>query len=87
MDKKEILSFLDNDFVINGVFYSYENIPSQIGNAIYTFGSNDITDIIAFIDCSENKDGSLGMIFTNKNIYFLLNESGIINYDEIIKLE
>lgn len=87
MDKKEILSFLDNDFVINGAFYSYENIPSQIGNAIYTFGSNDITDIIAFIDCSENKDGSLGMIFTNKKIYFLLNESGIINYDEIIKLE
>lgn len=87
MNKKEILSILNKDFVIKGTIYSYNNIPSQIGNAIYSFGSNNILDIIAFIDSSENLDGSSGMIITNDKIYFQFSTKGAISYDDITKLE
>lgn len=87
MNKEEILSILNKDFVIKGTIYSYNNIPSQIGNAVYSFGSNDILDIIAFIDSSENLDGSSGMIITNDKIYFQFSNKGTISYDDIIKLE
>lgn len=87
MNKEEILSILNKDFVMKGTIYSYNNIPSQIGNAIYSFGSNDILDIVAFIDSSKNLDGSSGMIITNDKIYFQFSNKGIISYDDIIKLE
>ena len=87
MNKEEILSILNKDFVMKVTIYSYNNIPSQICNAIYSFGSNDILDIVAFIDSSKNLDGSSGMIITNDKIYFQFSNKGIISYDDIIKLE
>lgn len=87
MNKEKILSILNKDFVIKGSVYSFKNIPSQIGNAIYSFGSNDIIDIIAFIDSSDNMDGSSGMIITSDKIYFQFNNKGTISYNDITKLE
>lgn len=86
MNKEKILTFIDKDFTTKGTIY-FENIPSQIGNAIYNFGSNDIKDIIAFIDCSVNLDGSLGLIITSEKIYFQLDMRGSFSYQDIIKLE
>lgn len=87
MNKKEILSILNKDFAIKGTVYFNNNIPNQIGNAIYSFGSNDIQDVIAFIDSSENLDGSSGMIITNDKLYFQFNTKGAISYGDITKLE
>ena len=38
MSQEEILSYINDSLVINGSFYSNQNLPNQISNAIYTFG-------------------------------------------------
>lgn len=86
MDKEQILTYLGDDFVTNSVIYT-TNIPSQIGNAIYNYGSNDILDIVAFIDSSKELDGSKGMIITTDKIYFQFDTKGEISYSSITKLE
>lgn len=83
MDREEMLSYLNDDLVIKGTFYSHLNIPSQISNAIYTFGRNDAFDILAFIDLSDELDGSKGMIITPQQIYFKLSQTGVIKYAQI----
>lgn len=84
MIKEMILELLNNDFINSGKIYFNNNIPIQISNAIYSFGSNDISNIIVFIDSSDNLDGSIGYIFTDNKLYSHL---GSFNYDQIIKLE
>ncbi|MFQ8705028.1 MAG: hypothetical protein ACLR9T_03115 [Thomasclavelia sp.] len=86
MDKEQILTFLDNDFVTNSVIYFNDNIPNQIGNAIYMYGDNDILELVAFIDSSMELDGSKGMIITTDKIYFQFDTKGCFSYDSIIKL-
>lgn len=86
MNKEQILTYLDDDFVTNSVIYT-TNIPNQIGNAIYNYGSNDILDIVAFIDSSKELDGSKGMIITTDKIYFQFDTKGEISYNSITKLE
>ncbi|WP_455684245.1 hypothetical protein [Thomasclavelia sp.] len=87
MNKEQVLTFLDNDFITNSVMYLNNNIPSQVGNAIYNYGSNDITDIVAFIDSSKLLDGSKGMIITTDKVYFQFDTKGCFSYDNISKLE
>ena len=36
MGQEEILSYINDSLVINGSFYSNQNLPNQISNAIYT---------------------------------------------------
>lgn len=86
MNKEKMLTFLGDEFVTNSVIY-YNNFPYQIGNAIYTYGSNDILDVVAFIDSSKDLDGSKGMIITTDKVYFQFSTKGSFSYDSIIKLE
>ena len=46
MIKETILELINNDFINTGKIYFSNNIPIQISNAIYSFGSNDISNII-----------------------------------------
>lgn len=84
MMQTEIINLITDDLIIKGKIYLENNLPYQISNAIYTFGDNEITTILAFIDISDNLDGSSGIIFTNNKLYSNL---GSFDYDEIIKLE
>ena len=84
MIKETILELINNDFINTGKIYFSNNIPIQISNAIYSFGSNDISNIIVFIDNSDNLDGSIGYIFTDNKLYSNL---GSFSYDQITKLE
>lgn len=84
MMQTEIINLITDDLIVKGKIYLENNLPYQISNAIYTFGDNEITTILAFIDISDNLDGSSGIIFTNNKLYSNL---GSFNYDEIIKLE
>lgn len=86
MDKEELLTYINEDLVIKGMFYSSVNMPSQISNAIYVYGDYDIKDIYGFIDASDNLDGSVGMIITNEKIYFNFKQAGSFKYSDIIKL-
>lgn len=83
MDKENILKYINNDFAANATLYSFQNLPIQIGNAIYLYGSNEITDIIAFIDASEQQDGSLGMIITPSHIFYQFDNAGSFQYQDI----
>ena len=58
MVDNEMFATLNQDLVIKGKFYDKENLPSQISNAIYSFGSFDVFEILAFIDISDELDGS-----------------------------
>ena len=87
MNKEQILTFLNNDFVTNGVIYFKDNIPSQIGNAIYLYGDSDILELVAFIDNSKELDGSKGMIITTNKVYFQFDIKGCFKYDNITKIE
>lgn len=80
---KEILS---RDLAINGKFYFNNELPIQISNAIYNFGSFDVFEILAFIDASEQLDGSYGMIITAQQIYFKFGAQGSFKYSDITKL-
>lgn len=86
MVDNEMFATLNQDLVIKGKFYDKENLPSQISNAIYSFGSFDVFEILAFIDISDELDGSKGMIITPKAIYFKFGQAGCFKYQDIIAL-
>lgn len=83
MDKEQLLTYINDELVIKGRFYSNQNIPSQISNAIYTFGDYNAFDILGFIDVSEQLDGSRGMIITPDQIYFKFVKAGVIEFNKI----
>lgn len=85
MDKDQILTLI-KDIEKQSHFYTYQNLPCQIGNAIYLYGSNTITDIIAFIDSSIEQDGSQGMIITPDYIYYQFEKNGSFAYQDITAL-
>lgn len=87
MDKNKLLSYIDDVFRCERGYYNYTNIPSTIGYAIYCYGSNDIRDIVCFIDLSDNLDGSKGIIFTTDALYFDLNVKASFKYDDITSLK
>jgi biopolymer transport protein ExbD len=82
----EILKYINQDFIIKGQLYDEQHLPASIGNAIYSFGSNDIDTIRAFIDTSDYQDGSQGMIFTDTHVYYLFDEAVRIAYKDIKEL-
>lgn len=86
MNKEKLCMYINENIVNNATFYSSQNIPSQIGNAIYLYGDNDILDIVAFIDSSFKQDGSLGMIITPDKIYFQFDQAGSFAYQDIQSL-
>lgn len=86
MNREELLTYINESLVIGGKFYNQTNIPSQISNAIYTFGDFSITDVLGFIDASDELDGSKGMIITPDEIYFKFGQVGKITYTKITKL-
>lgn len=86
MVDNEMFATLNQDLVIKGKFYDKENLPSQISNAIYSFGSFDVFEILAFIDISDELDGSKGMIITPEAIYFKFGQAGCFKYQDIIAL-
>lgn len=87
MDKNKLLSYIDDVFRCERGYYNYTNIPSTIGYVIYCYGSNDIRDIVCFIDLSDNLDGSKGIIFTTDALYFDLNVKASFKYDDITSLK
>ena len=72
MEKEIILENLDESIVNEATFYSQQNIPSQISQALYLYGSTTDYQVLGFIDASG--DGSKGMIFTDQGIYFCFKE-------------
>lgn len=86
MNREELLTYINESLVIGGKFYDYKSIPSQISNAIYTFGDFSIIDVLGFIDASDELDGSKGMIITPSEIYFKFGQAGKITYTKITKL-
>lgn len=86
MNKEELLTYFNEDIINKGHYYTYQNIPRQIGNAIYLYGSYTVFDIIVFIDLSQECDGSLGMIITPEGIYFQLNQKGYLPFQDIQNL-
>lgn len=83
VDREELLTYLNGNLADKAVYYSQEQLPAQIGTALYTFGSNEDFDILAFIDASEKLDGTSGMLFTPTHLYFKFSKSGIIDYQDI----
>lgn len=77
---------IDEKLVLKGEIYYKNQLPGQISHAIYHFGSEDILDVLAFIDASEELDGSKGMIITPDAIYFQLGLAGCIRYEEVMGL-
>ena len=86
MDKNKLLSYIDDVFRCERGYYNYTNIPSTIGYAIYSYGSNDIKDIVCFVDLSDDLDGSKGIIFTMDSLYFNLNVKACFKYSDILSL-
>lgn len=86
MEREKILSYLNEDIINQGTYYSHECIPAQVSQAIYAFGNSTITDIIAFIDITQNQDGSHGVIITPTHIYFRFSKSGSFAYEDIQSL-
>ena len=84
MEKEIILENLDESIVNEATFYSQQNIPSQISQALYLYGSTTDYQVLGFIDASG--DGSKGMIFTDQGIYFCFKEPHFFLYDDIEKL-
>ena len=84
MEKEIILENLDESIVNEATFYSQQNIPSQISQALYLYGSTTDYQVLGFIDASG--DGSKGMIFTNQGIYFCFKEPHFFLYEDIEKL-
>ena len=75
--------YLDDTLIHQGQFYDKQSLPSQVSNAIYQYGDNSDFDLLAYIDISEQQDGSKGMIITQKGIYFNLAMPG--NYPNCFK--
>lgn len=86
MNKEEMIQYFNHNFIKQGSIYTYENLPMQIGNAIYLFGSNNIKDIILFIDLSKEQYGSRGLLLTTSHIYFQLDTKGSFSYCDITAL-
>lgn len=84
MKKEIILENLDESIVNEATFYSQQNIPSQISQALYLYGSTTDYQVLGFIDASS--DGSKGMIFTDQGIYFCFKEPHFFLYEDIEKL-
>lgn len=84
MGKEIILENLDESIVNEATFYSQQNIPSQISQALYLYGSTTDYQVLGFIDASG--DGSKGMIFTDQGIYFCFKEPHFFLYEDIEKL-
>ena len=82
MEKEIILENLDESIVNEATFYSQQNIPSQISQALYLYGSTTDYQVLGFIDASG--DGSKGMIFTDQGICF--KEPHFFLYEDIEKL-
>lgn len=76
----------NKNLVKKGKIYLSSQLPIQISNAIYTFGSNHITHIVAFIDTSDDQDGSHGMIITPDHLYFQFDKKGEFAYQDIVSL-
>ena len=81
MEKEIILENLDESIVNEATFYSQQNIPSQISQALYLYGSTTDYQVLGFIDASG--DGSKGMIFTDQGIYFCFKEPHSFLYEDI----
>ena len=84
MEKEIILENLDESIVNEATFYSQQNIPSQISQALYLYGSTTDYQVLGFIDASG--EGSKGMIFTDQGIYFCFKEPHFFLYEDIEKL-
>ena len=84
MEKEIILENLDESIVNEATFYSQQNIPSQISQALYLYGSTTDYQVLGFIDASG--DGSKGMIFTDQGIYFCFKEPHFFLYEDIEEL-
>ncbi len=86
MNKDDLLLYINEGVIKTGQYYTYHTIPSQIGNAIYLYGNNQILDIVIFIDTSIEQNGSMGMIINLDNIYFQFNQKGCIELKNISSL-
>ena len=69
VDREELLEVIDEDIVDQAHFYDGRHLPPQISQAIYAYGSNDDYQIVAFVDASQEHDGSLGFIFNMETLY------------------
>ena len=86
MNKENLLKEIEHVFGLEKGYYPYNRLPSTISYAIYTYGSNDIKDIICFVDLSDELDGTQGIIFSDEGIYFDLNVQGHFKYKDITSL-
>lgn len=76
-----------NDTLANqSKFYAANELPQQIGQAIYLYGDNSDYDILGFIDASEEMDGTKGIIMTSTHIYFQFAKKGSFAYQDITSL-
>ncbi len=80
MDKVELIQSLN---IKKGHVYLQNQLPAQISNAIYQYGSSEDYHVILYVDLSTDLDGSKGLIFTENNLYFHLTKKGQINYQNI----
>ena len=87
MNKENLLKEIEHVFGLEKGYYPYNRLPSTISYAIYSYGSNDIRDIICFVDLSDGLDGSQGIIFSDEGIYFDLNVQGQFKYKDITSLK
>lgn len=87
MNKELLLKEIEHVFGLEKGYYPYNRLPSTISTALYLYGSNDIRDIVCFVDLSDDLDGSVGIIFTSDAMYFELNQKGKFKYDEITSLK
>ena len=78
--------YLDDTLIHQGQFYDKQSLPSQVSNAIYQYGDNSDFDLLAYIDISDQQDGSKGMIITQTGIYFNLAMPGKIIYQDIVQI-
>ena len=76
MNKELLLNEIEHVFGLEKGYYPYFKLPATIGSAIYLYGSNDIKDIVCFVDLSDELDGSQGIIFSDEAMYFELNVKG-----------
>lgn len=86
MNKDELLLYFNKNMIKKGYYYTYDNIPTQIGNAIYLYGDSHIYDMTAFFDCSDQLDGSVGMIVTQEGIFYQFHQKGHFCFQDIQSL-
>ncbi len=86
MHKDILLKYITPSIVQPQQYYTFQQLPYQISNAIYLYGDSHIFDIIIFIDTSENQDGSQGMIITPDKIYYQFQQAGSFSFSQIQSL-